>query len=191
VAEQLLAYVVSAPGAAPGASALRAYLRERLPEYMIPAAFITLDRLPLTGNAKLDRNALPDPGASPPDAVEDRVVPRTDLERVLAAIYSEVLGVETVGIHQSFFDLGGDSLLATQVISRVHESLGVDVPVSRFFFSSSVTDLAQELCNGEPDGGRLETIARIVQRLQGLSEEEQQALLEPDERMNPPTGRRS
>jgi amino acid adenylation domain-containing protein len=117
--KRLVGYVVAGEEISPGA--LRDFLRERLPDYMIPSAFIFLDKLPLTPNAKIDRKVLPTPEISA--QLEDRyVAPRTPTEEILAGIWAEVLGVERVGIHDNFFDLGGHSLLLVQVHRRLEEA---------------------------------------------------------------------
>ncbi|HEV2920390.1 MAG TPA: condensation domain-containing protein, partial [Actinomycetota bacterium] len=121
---------------------LRTFLRERLPDYMVPAAFVALDALPLTTNGKVDRKALPVPEGRPDTGVA-YVAPRTPTEEVLAAIWSQVLGVDEVGVEDNFFDLGGHSLLATQVVSRVRSSFGVDVALRRFFEYPSIEELAR------------------------------------------------
>ena len=108
---RLVAYVVQSQGPTVTVSELRSFLKHRLPEYMIPAAFVFLDVFPLTPNGKIDRNALPPPDQSKRDSGVDFVTPRTLIEETLAEIWSEVLKVERVGIHDNFFDLGGHSLL--------------------------------------------------------------------------------
>ncbi|HLL47542.1 MAG TPA: amino acid adenylation domain-containing protein, partial [Longimicrobiaceae bacterium] len=120
---RLVAYVVGEARA----EAVRARLRQSLPEYMLPAAFVFLDALPLTPNGKLDRKALPAPELASPE--ERYVAPRTPAEEVLAGIWAEVLRLERVGVTESFFELGGHSLLATRVISRVRQVFGVEVPL--------------------------------------------------------------
>src|SRR5207253_3337951 len=111
-----------------------------LPEYMVPWSFVTLDPLPVTANGKLDRQALPAPGEAAGAAY---VAPRKELERSIAAIWSEVLGVERVGIHDDFFQLGGHSLLAPQMMFRVREAFGVEVPLRRLFEAPTVVELAR------------------------------------------------
>jgi len=127
---RLAAYWVPRTGEsaeAPAVDALRGHLRERLPEYMVPAHFVALDGLPLTPTGKLDRRALPAPDAVRDDASAASVAPRTATERRLAAAWRDVLGVERVGVHDDFFDLGGHSLLATQLISRARAAFGVEL----------------------------------------------------------------
>jgi amino acid adenylation domain-containing protein len=121
---------------------LRAYLKEQLPDYMIPSAFVVLEQWPLTPNGKLDRRALPKPGTtgSPEDTA--RAAPRTPVEAQLTAIWQEVLGLAQVGVHDSFFDLGGHSLLATQVISRLRDVFQVELPIRQIFQAPTVADLA-------------------------------------------------
>ncbi|HLL48505.1 MAG TPA: amino acid adenylation domain-containing protein, partial [Longimicrobiaceae bacterium] len=123
-----------------GAAALRAHLAERLPEYMVPAAFVFLDALPVNPNGKLDRKALPAPDFT---AVDERyVAPRTPVEEVLAGTWAEVLGVERVGVHDQFFDLGGHSLLATRAVSWVREVFGVELPLRALFEGPTVAEMA-------------------------------------------------
>ncbi|HET7233764.1 MAG TPA: amino acid adenylation domain-containing protein [Longimicrobium sp.] len=139
---RLVAYLVPRAGeAAPGAAELRAALRERLPEYMVPSAFVPLDALPLTPNGKVDRRALPAPDASAAQ-VHAYVAPRTDVEERLAGIFAEVLGAARVGVHDGFFDAGGHSLLAMRVVTRIREALGVEVPVRAMFEAPTVAELA-------------------------------------------------
>src|SRR6185369_16171771 len=110
---------------------LRSYIQERLPEYMVPSAFVLMDSLPLTPNGKIDRRALPAPEQFRPELGTDFIAPRTPVEEVLAGIWSKVLGIEPIGIHDDFFEMGGHSLLATQVISRIRESFDVELPLRR------------------------------------------------------------
>ncbi|WP_426751896.1 amino acid adenylation domain-containing protein [Myxococcus sp. Y35] len=135
--KQLVAYV--ATNVAP--TALREHLRESLPNYMLPSAFVVLDALPLTPNGKLDRRALPAPGALGSDT-EAFTEPRTPLEKQVAGIWSEVLGRPDISVTANFFDLGGHSLLATQVVSRVQEALGVPLPVRTLFEAPTIEDFA-------------------------------------------------
>jgi len=139
---RLVAYVVP-EGAPPGAAGLRAHLRESLPEYMVPGAFVVLDALPVTPNGKLDRGALPAPENAQADA--RYLAPRTPVEEVLAGIWAEVLRRERVGVRDRFFELGGHSLLAIRVVSRIREVLGVEPPLRVVFEASTVAELAERV----------------------------------------------
>ncbi|MEW5930158.1 MAG: amino acid adenylation domain-containing protein [Gemmatimonadota bacterium] len=139
---RLVAYVVPG-GDAPPVEELREALRERLPEYMVPTAFVVLDALPLTATGKTDRRALPAPEDAA--AAREHVAPRTPTEIALAEIWAEVLGRDRVGAEDSFFELGGHSLLATQVNSRVRERLGADLPVRAVFEEVTVERLARRI----------------------------------------------
>jgi amino acid adenylation domain-containing protein/non-ribosomal peptide synthase protein (TIGR01720 family) len=139
---RLAAYIVPRETAPPAVDELRAALRRRLPDYMIPAHFVTLPALPRTPNGKVDRRRLPAPDRARPDGEKAFVAPRTEVERRLARIWSEVLGVERVGVHDSFFELGGHSLLATQLASRVREAFEVELPLRDVFEAATVAELA-------------------------------------------------
>ncbi|HEU0079980.1 MAG TPA: amino acid adenylation domain-containing protein, partial [Longimicrobiaceae bacterium] len=138
---RLVGYVVAEDGEPVRMDALREHLRQRLPGYMVPAAFVALERLPLTSNGKVDRRALPrpEPGAGEEAAY---VAPRTPTEEVLAGVWAEVLGVERVGVHDDFFELGGHSLRATQVVSRARALFGVELPLRALFEQPTLDGLA-------------------------------------------------
>ncbi|HVH12456.1 MAG TPA: condensation domain-containing protein, partial [Longimicrobium sp.] len=137
--KRLVAYLVGEVDV----DALRAHLRQRMPEYMVPNAFVVMDILPLTPNGKLDRRALPVPDYAPAD---DRyVAPRTVAEEVMAAIWAEVLRMERVGVEESFFELGGHSLLATRLISRVREAFAVELPLRVLFEAPTIAALAERV----------------------------------------------
>jgi hypothetical protein len=141
---RLVAYVVEAPGRTATAEELQTYLRRTLPEHMVPAAVVRLSELPLTANGKVDRRALPAPDGLDGSAPEF-VPPRNPVEELLAAIWSELLRRERVGVHDNFFALGGHSLLATQVVSRVRRALEVDLPVRALFEAPTVAGLAERV----------------------------------------------
>ncbi|HYH46260.1 MAG TPA: condensation domain-containing protein, partial [Thermoanaerobaculia bacterium] len=168
---RLVAYVVGREGAVPPSAdlrdrlesaTLRAHLRTRLPEYMIPSAFVELERLPLSPNGKIDRKALPAPDAPAGSAAFD--APRGPVEELVAGIWREILGTEHIGIHTSFFELGGHSLLATRVVSRLRETLGVELPLRRLFEAPTVAGLAAEVEAARAAG---ETPAPPLRRLPG------------------------
>ncbi|HYF38928.1 MAG TPA: condensation domain-containing protein, partial [Gemmatimonadales bacterium] len=141
--KRLVAYLVAAREPVLSVSELRSYLKGKLPDYMVPSAFVTLDALPLTPNGKVDRRALPAPEQARPELEGAFVRPRTAVEEVLAGIWSKVLGVEQVGVHDNFFDLGGHSLRATQVMSRICDAFRVELPLRTFFETPTVAGLAE------------------------------------------------
>ncbi|MFJ4184528.1 amino acid adenylation domain-containing protein [Kitasatospora sp. NPDC089509] len=143
--KRLVAYVTLTDGTTPGE--LRTFLTDRLPAYMLPAAIVTLDALPVTANGKVDRRALPAPDYS--GAAEGRA-PRTGTERALCGLFAETLGLPAVGIDDGFFDLGGHSLLATKLISRIRTVLDTEVPIRTLFDHPTVAALAEHL--GEQAG---------------------------------------
>jgi amino acid adenylation domain-containing protein len=138
----LVAYVVTSQQPSPTVSSFRQALAATLPAYMIPAAFVVLDTMPVTPTGKVDRRALPAPGHARPAMAAEFVPPRSELERSLVHIWQEVLHIEQVGIHDNFFDLGGHSLLATRVVDRIREALHVDVSIHSLFEATTVAELA-------------------------------------------------
>ena len=124
---------------------LRAYLGERLPDYMVPSAIVLLDALPLTPNGKVDRAALPPPEHSRPELADAFVAPRTPVEETLASIWADVLRLDRIGVNDSFFEIGGHSLLATQVMSRVREAFGCELPLRVLFETPTIAGLAGSL----------------------------------------------
>jgi len=140
--KRLVAYITFQGQAPPSTSELRELLSKHLPVYMIPSAFVFLDAMPLTPNGKVDRRALPAPDQSRPDLEGPLVSPRTQTERMLTSIWQEILRLESVGIHDNFFDLGGHSLLATQFISRVRDECGVELSLREIFFTPTIADIA-------------------------------------------------
>ncbi|HEY9693240.1 MAG TPA: amino acid adenylation domain-containing protein [Oculatellaceae cyanobacterium] len=124
---------------------LKTFLKDKLPEYMIPSAFVMLESLPLTSNGKIDRKALPAPNISQLDLQRNFVAPRTLTEEKLAGIWSQVLGVAQVGIYDNFFELGGHSLLATQIIAKIRSAFQVDLPLRSLFKSPTIAGLVEEV----------------------------------------------
>ncbi len=142
--KRLVAYVVAAESENLSEDTLREHLKQSLPEFMIPSAFVALDSFPLTPNGKVNRKALPAPERKA-EGEDDYIAPRTPLEEAVAAIWAKVLRLERVSVTDDFFALGGHSLLATQVISRVRQSLGADLPLRAMFESSTVAELAKRV----------------------------------------------
>ena len=146
--KRLVAYVVQSgneaglQGEAVVPATLRCALQEQLPAYMIPSTFVVLEALPLTPNGKVDRKALPAPDSAALSAQIEFVPPNTPTEIVLAGIWSEVLGIQQVGIHDSFFERGGHSLLATQIVSRIRQATAVDLPLRQLFEIPTIAGLA-------------------------------------------------
>ncbi|MDQ3652504.1 MAG: amino acid adenylation domain-containing protein [Acidobacteriota bacterium] len=157
---------------------LRRYLEEKLPEYMVPQAFVLLDEMPLTPNGKVDRRALPEPDRTRPELAAEYIAPRSAVEEVVASIWSEVLDVEQVGVHDNFFDLGGHSLKATQVISHLREALQVELPLRSLFEEPTVAGLALRILEDPEERVKVEKIARLMVSLAKLSEDDVDAMLD-------------
>ena len=143
--KRLVAYLVPHQEQVIENTELRGFLSERLPDYMIPSAFVTLEALPLTPNGKIDRRALSQLSVSHEISEEQFVAPRTPEEELLAGIWAEVLGIERVGVHDNFFELGGHSLLATQVMSRIRDTFKIELPLRLLFESPTVAEMAQAI----------------------------------------------
>lgn len=143
---------------------LRKLLKDQLPQYMIPSMFVLLEKLPLTANGKIDREALPAPSSEELPSVLDSLQPCTDTEKALAALWKETLKIENVSIHDDFFDLGGHSLLAIQAVSRIRDRFGVDLPAQTLFEHPTIAELAKLLSQSQSAGE--EPAQRIVARRQ-------------------------
>jgi amino acid adenylation domain-containing protein len=141
--EQLVGYFISNREQSLTISDLRSFLRSKLPDYMIPAAFVRLDAMPLTPNGKIDRKALPEPSKARPQLDVAYVAPQSGVETQLAQIWCEVLPVDRIGVHDNFFDLGGHSLLAVRLVSEVEKSFGKSVFVATLLKSPTIAELAR------------------------------------------------
>ncbi|HTG34804.1 MAG TPA: amino acid adenylation domain-containing protein [Thermoanaerobaculia bacterium] len=137
---RLVAWIVPAAGEI-AVEALRRALAERLPDYMVPAQFVALPALPLTANGKLDRRALPEPGEKRPDLEEAYMAPSTPAEEILSGVWSRVLGLRRVGVHDNFFSLGGDSILSIQIVALVRER-GLEISLHQIFQLQTIAELA-------------------------------------------------
>ncbi|MFP5265362.1 MAG: amino acid adenylation domain-containing protein, partial [Blastocatellia bacterium] len=150
----------------------RNYLKQRLPEYMVPSAFVLLDAMPTNSNGKADRRALPVPSREPSYLKKDFEAPRDPVEEAVAGIYCEVLDLEQVSVHDNFFDLGGHSLLATQVVSRAREIFDIEVPVRSLLIGPTVAEFSHFLVANETTPGHIEKVARLLKQIKDLSEAE-------------------
>ena len=173
--KRLVAYVVPTRRPAPPVEQLRATLHQHLPDYMIPSVFVVMDALPLNPNGKIDRKALPAPvdGHRTGPAADD-VAPSGPLEEGLAAIWRDVLGLTYIGAHDSFFDRGGHSLLAMQVIARVDQAMGIKIAVRGLFEAPTIAGLARTI---ESMGSGQQDVDRMIAELEGLSEADAERLL--------------
>jgi amino acid adenylation domain-containing protein len=161
------------------AEAVRGWLRERLPDYMVPAALVRMDALPLNRHGKVDRGALPDPGAPAGADAGAYLAPRTEAEELLAALWGEVLGTERVGVTDDFFAAGGHSLHAMQLVTRIREALRVELPLHAFFEAPTVAGLAARLAGDDAArADRVERTARLARIVRRMPDAEVRALLE-------------
>jgi amino acid adenylation domain-containing protein len=168
----LVAYVVPRDSAEPSNTNLRAFLKDRLPDYMVPAVFVSLDALPRLPNGKVDRRALPHPGqAAQPGPKDGFEAPRNAGEEAIAKIWCQVLGLRQVGVHDNFFDLGGHSLLATMVISRVNDVLGMQIPLRTIFDAPTIAEMAASVAQSQPRELGPEELA-LLERIESMSPEE-------------------
>lgn len=160
--QQLVAYLVAEQ--IPTQRELRRFLQDKLPDYMVPAAFIFLDTLPLNPNGKIDRSALPVPDVATLINTVNFVAPRNPTEEILAAIWGQVLGLEKVGIADNFFEIGGNSLLATQVISRLRSALSVEIPLRSLFSNPTIASFADAIAQLQiADNSHHQPISQISQ----------------------------
>ena len=143
--KRLVAYLIAKPDCPLAIEHLRSFLKDELPDYMMPAVFVPLEALPLMPNGKVDRRALPAPDRTQAETGNPFVASRTPTEELVTQIWAQVLGVERVGIHDDFFHLGGHSLLATQVVSRLREAFQVDLPLRGIFELPTVAGLAENI----------------------------------------------
>ncbi|MGB6123309.1 MAG: phosphopantetheine-binding protein, partial [Bacteroidota bacterium] len=176
--KRIVAYVVPRSAESPASSELRSFLREQVPEFMVPSTFVFLGEMPLMPNGKIDKRALPVPERSRDGLENVYVVPRNDAEQRLAELSAKLLGVEKVGAHDDFFELGGHSLLATQLISRVRQEFDVEIPLRAIFAAPTVAGLAEKIeAMKKESQGSLEAISEKLKSIENLSQSEVEALL--------------
>lgn len=169
---RIVAYAVPRPGSTFSATDLRAFVRLKLPDYMVPARLIFLDALPVSRNGKVDRRALPLPGRSRPELDTPLVTPRNSLEKDLEQIWREVLELDQIGMDDNFIDLGGDSLAATRVISRVIAKVGIEIPLQSLFQSPTVAAMARAISQFGIKRLDQDDLAKLLDELESLDEKE-------------------
>jgi amino acid adenylation domain-containing protein len=169
--KRLVAYLVAHLEQIPSQDELRHFLLLELPEYMVPAAFVFMDAMPLNPNGKVDRRALPAPDSSSFIRSTSFIAPSTPKEEILAAIWEQVLGVKQIGVEDNFFELGGHSLLATQVISRVRQTLSIEVALGLLFEKPTIASFARAIAElpSNTDVSKSQPISQSVNRDSGLS----------------------
>lgn len=180
--KRLVAYTIPQSGQDLSVNDLRTFLKEELPEYMVPAAFVTLDAFPLTANGKIDRKALPLPEQVRPELAHEYVATRNVVEEVVAHLWAEVLKLDRVGVHDSFFEVGGHSLSAIQILSRLSDTFQTELPLQDLFEEPTVAAVAASLIDNEAKPGQAENIAQIWKRVEMASQEELEEALEQKER---------
>ncbi len=177
--KQLTAYIVPHRKSRYIYNQLRSLLQQRLPNYMVPSAFVMLESLPLTANGKVDRHKLPAPSRERPQLEQPYISPQTDLEHLLAGILSELLKIDRVGINDNFFDLGGTSISILQVTVRVQQELGIQLPAVKLFQYSTIGSLAKYLHsnqNSQPSSDKLQNRAQRQQASRTRSRNYQQGV---------------
>jgi acyl carrier protein len=175
--KRLVAYLVPTRPQLPTVSELRSFLQSKLPDYMVPAAFMFLDTLPFTPNGKIDRRGLPVPEPMRQELERVFVAPRTPEEEIIAGVWQEVLGRECVGIHDNFFELGGHSLKATQVVARIRAALQIELPLRTLFEAPTVAGLVSVIARSQEQSSVQAELAQFVTEVENLSDEEAQQML--------------
>jgi surfactin family lipopeptide synthetase C len=167
----LIAYLVPR-AAAPDVRTLRARLKTRLPVHMVPSAFVFLDRLPVNGGGKLDRQALGSAPAYRRSSRRSGAAPRNTLERLLIKIWHDALGVDGLGIHDDFVEAGGDSLLGARIVARLRGHFPGAAALNHLFETPTVAELARSLIEREQEPGETERIAAVILRVEEMSDAE-------------------
>ena len=174
--KSLAAYLVCRSHPAPTVTDIREYLSKKMPDYMIPSAFMFMESLPLT-NGKVDRKALPRPDDKRPDLITPFALPASGIEKSLARIWEEVLDVRPIGNHDRFFDLGGHSLSASRVVSRVIQQFQLDIPLRSLFESPTIADMATVITAHRGKTLDERGVTKLIDELDALSEEEAKRLV--------------
>jgi hypothetical protein len=172
--KRLIAYVVPQQRQDLDPGQLRAFLGQRLPVYMLPAAFVVLDKLPQTPNGKLDRRALPAPSQSQPRHDTRLVAPRTPIEAALAQMWAHLLGLEQMSIDENFFALGGHSLLAIRAMAHIRDAFQIDLPLRAIFEAPTIAAMAGAIVQQQAVQARPDALADLLAQVEELSEAEVQ-----------------
>ena len=175
--KRLIAYLTQPSNERATVDELRGFLQSRLPEFMIPAVLMILEQFPLTPNGKVDRKALPQPENSRPALAEAYVAPRTPVEEMVAEIWRDVLGVDQIGIHDSFFSLGGNSLMATQIVARLQSVFYTAVSLRQLFETPTIAELVAAFTQVQAEQLSEDQMTELLAQLEELSDEEAQSLL--------------
>jgi amino acid adenylation domain-containing protein len=176
--ERLVAYVVPQRSKEPKINQVRASLREKLPSYMLPSAVVVLDRLPLTTSGKVDRMALPSPKKSRHELSDTFIGPTTAIEKILAKQWAEIIEIDEVGIHDDFLELGGDSVLAAQIVSEINNIFSLKQPLQTLFEAPTVAKLVEFVLMNETQPGHSDNVANLLMKIEGMSSEEIEKTLE-------------
>jgi len=185
----LVAYVTMRAGTSLKTAEVRSFLRGKLPDYMIPSAFVVLEAMPLTPSGKIDRQALPDPESFRPDLGTPYVQPRTLVEGDLANIWADVLALAQVGVHDNFLDLGGHSLAASRMIARVIQTYQLEIPIKALFDAPTVAEMASLITQNQANPASEAELEHMLREVEGMTEEEVQKQL-VRESARTPTGER-
>ena len=170
--DRLVAYIVPRPQQILSITCLRDLLKVTVPDYMVPSVFVVLDSLPLHPNGKVNRQALPPPGRKRPELSDRFVAPCTPIESVIAKIWSETLGIDEIGTQDNFFDLGGDSILASKIVSSISKTFSWGLSVREFFEAPTVARTSQILMTKQPSSGLTDNVARSVLEIESMSPED-------------------
>ncbi len=175
--KRLVTYFITKNGGELPMQEVREFLRQRLPEYMLPTFVLQIEELPLTPSGKINRRALPDPDFGARQVEHEFVAPRTPTEEALVEIYKEVLTIDEVGIHDSFFELGGHSLLATRLVARVREDYGVNLSVRLIFEAPTVAELSLEVIKLEAEQAGGDFTAELLKDIEQMSKPQTDAVV--------------
>jgi acyl carrier protein len=182
----LIAYLLPKAFPPPTTTNLRTFFKNRLPDYMIPSTFITLEKMPVTSTGKINRRELPQPGSSRPELGISYAAPRTSVETELERIWASVLYLNHVGINDNFFDLGGHSLAASRVISRVIQTFQLELPIKALFDAPSVAEMAAIITQHQAKRASDTELAQMLREVEAMTEEEAQRRVDEFDSTIPP-----